>query len=410
MVGKILKKPEGDSVIWGIVALTMMASVFVVGSASSNLAWRGDNTMISVFSILLKHAVFLLTGLGFMYAAHRVPYKYLSSFSMILLPIGGVLLAFTLFQGNEIGGANASRWIRIIPFTTVSIQTSTVASLILMTYVSRYLSKIQGVKVKFKESLLPLWLPVIVYASLILPANFSTAALMILNVGILLIIGRYPIKHLLLMLTVGVAILTIFISLAFKFPDAFPNRVGTWTSRIEQFTSDDAEPEQYQVKAAKVAISLGGFFGQGPGKSTQKNHLPQSSSDFIFAIVIEEFGALVGGLGLIILYVAFLFRVVKVASDAPSTFGMLITIAMGVPIVIQAMVNMAVAVGLFPVTGQPLPLISSGGTSIWMISISIGMILSVSRCSNLKKELGIEHDDADDSNDDISNLKLEDVI
>jgi len=367
---------KGDKVIWGIVSLMAMASVVIVYSALSNLAWRSDGG--SVFFMILKHSIFLALGLASMYGAYKIPYKFFSSLSALMIPIVVGLLVFTLMQGKQISGANASRWIQI-PYVKMGIQTSTIASIVLFTYVARYLARIQDVKVKFKDTLLPLWLPVALIAGLILPANFSTAALLVLNVGVILIIGRYPIKHLLVMFLVGALFLTTFMGLAIKFPDAFPNRVNTWTSRIEMFVSGEKDgKEQYQVESAKIAVAMGGVLGQGPGKSIQKNHLPQSSSDFIFAIIIEEFGFL-GAIVLVILYVVFLIRVVIVSGKAPTIFGSLLVLALGIPIIFQALVNMAVAVGLFPVTGQPLPFISSGGTSIWMVGFAIGMILSVSR-------------------------------
>lgn len=388
-----LQNLKGDKVIWGIVFLMAIASVVIVYSAISNLAWRsGDGG--NVASLIVKHAVFLFLGLGTMYMAYKIPYKFFSSYSALLIPLVVFALLFTLLQGKQIAGANASRWIQI-PYTGVGIQTSTIAAIILFTYVARYLARIQGKVVKFKDTLIPLWLPIVAIAGLILPANFSTAALLVLNVGVILLIGRYPFKHLVGMFLVGAILLSSFIGLAMKFPDAFPNRVNTWTSRVEMFISGEKDgKEQYQVESAKIAVAMGGVFGQGPGKSVQKNHLPQSSSDFIFAIIIEEFG-FVGAIGLVILYAVFLIRVVIISGRAPTLFGSLLVLALGIPITFQALVNMAVAVGLFPVTGQPLPFISSGGTSIWMIGFSIGMILSVSRETQELKEreaLGLTDD------------------
>lgn len=367
---------KGDKVVWGVVIIMMIASIIVVYSAVSNLAWRYSSGG-SIFYLIMKHSMHLVLGFGFMFIAYNIKYKYFSIGSSILLLPSIILLFFTLFQGNEISGANASRWIQI-PFIGFGIQTSTVSAIILYTYVARFLSRNQDNILSFKDTLLPLWTPVILVIALILPANFSTAALVTVNVGIIMMVGRLPIKHLLMMVTMGTLLLTIFITIAIKFPDAFPNRVNTWSSRIESYTLGDKEKEQYQVESAKIAIAMGGLTGRGPGKSVQKNHLPQSSSDFIYAIVIEEFG-LFGAFGLIVLYLTLLVRVVIISGKAPTVFGSLLSLSLGIPIVFQALVNMSVAVGLFPVTGQPLPLISSGGTSIWMICFSIGMILSVSR-------------------------------
>lgn len=398
---------KGDRVVWGIVFLMMIASVVIVYSAVSNLAWRSSETG-NVFGLIFKHAFYLGLGLVSMYIAYKIPYKYFS-YSAIFLPFVILLLLFTLFQGKEIGGANASRWIQI-PFVGMSIQTSTVAAIILYTHVARYLSRIQDKIVTFKETILPLWLPISLVVGAILPANFSTAALLVLTLGIIMLIGRYPIRHLIMMFSIGAISLTLFIGLAMKYPDAFPNRVNTWASRIESFTSGKEKKEQYQVESAKIAIAIGGVFGQGPGKSVQKNHLPQSSSDFIFAIVIEEFG-FIGALGLIILYLVFLIRVVIISGRAPTIFGSLLVLALGIPIVLQALLNMAVAVGLFPVTGQPLPLISSGGTSIWMMSFAIGMILSVSReTQEIEEKEALELINVEEDNNELISQEIEGVI
>ena len=219
--------------------------------------------------------------------------------------------------------------------------------------------------------------------ALIFPANFSTAAILFVLVLIICFLGGYPIKYLLLIITTGVFALTIFILTIKAYPDIMPNRVDTWTSRVENFINSENTESNYQIEKAKIAIATGGIKGLGPGKSIQKNFLPQSSSDFIYAIIIEEFG-LIGGLFLVILYLWFLFRIVIISNKSESIFGSLLAISMGLPIVFQAFINMSVAVELMPVTGQTLPLISSGGTSIWMTCFSIGIILSVSK--NYEKE------------------------
>ncbi|MDH3323832.1 MAG: FtsW/RodA/SpoVE family cell cycle protein, partial [Flavobacteriaceae bacterium] len=219
--------------------------------------------------------------------------------------------------------------------------------------------------------------PVFLVLILILPANFSTAAIMFVMVTMLVFIGGYPIRYLLVILASGAIALILFILIAKAFPDAMPNRIDTWMSRLDSFSDGEDSEADYQIEKAKIAIASGGIQGVGPGKSIQKNFLPQSSSDFIFAIIIEEYG-LIGGLSLIILYIWLLFRIVIVAQKADTIFGKLLVLGVGLPIVFQAMINMGVAVELFPVTGQTLPLISSGGTSIWMTCLAIGIILSVS--------------------------------
>ncbi|MBP1839177.1 FtsW/RodA/SpoVE family cell cycle protein [Formosa algae] len=371
---EFLKKLKGDRSIWAIAALLALFSFLPVYSAASNLAYlRGSG---STFAFFLKHFMHLGVGFFIMYAMHLMPYRYLRGLSMVFIPVALVLLGVTMFQGTTIEGANASRWIQI-PIVGMSFQTSTFASVILMVYVARYMSKMEDKPITLKESILPLWVPVFLVLILILPANFSTAALIFLTVLILVFLGGYPIKYLALIIGLGVLSLAIFILVAKAFPDAMPNRVDTWMSRIENFSNGEDTEEDYQIEKAKIAIASGGIQGVGPGKSVQKNFLPQSSSDFIYAIIIEEYG-LIGGVVLMSVYLWFLVRVIIVSHQAKTIFGALVVLGVGLPIVIQALINMAVAVELFPVTGQTLPLISSGGTSIWMTCLAVGIILSVS--------------------------------
>ncbi|WP_343625150.1 FtsW/RodA/SpoVE family cell cycle protein [Flavobacterium lindanitolerans] len=367
---------KGDKVIWAFIALLALISFMPVYSASSNLAYSANgsgNTM----SFLIKH--FAHVGIGFLivYMVHKIPYHYFKAISMIALPIVGLLLLYTLLQGKTIGGANASRWIQI-PFVGISFQTSTLASMVLMIYVARYLAKKREVEDTFKKSVIELWLPVFAIIMLILPANFSTAALIFSMVVMLVFVGKYPLKYLGLVIGAGIAGLTLFILLAKNFPDAFPNRVDTWVSRIENFTSDKPDEDNYQIEKAKIAIATGGIYGVGPGKSIQKNFLPQSSSDFIYAIIVEENG-LLGALTVMFLYIMLFIRFLIASHKANTLFGKLLVVGLGFPIVFQALINMAVAVELLPVTGQTLPLISSGGSSIWMTCVSLGIILSVTK-------------------------------
>lgn len=365
---------KGDKSIWAIVALMAIFSFMPVFSASSNLAYLngGDGNTISY---LIKHFIHLGLGFGLMYAVHKVPLHYFKGISLIMLPLVIVLLIITLAQGTTIGGANASRWISI-PIVNLSFQTSSLAGVVLLVYVARYLAKYKERDLKFKQSLVSLWLPVFAVVGLVLPANFSTAALLFFMVILVVYIGKYPLKYLGFILGIGLVMLSIFVLTAKAFPGLFPNRVDTWMSRIENFSEPDGD-EQYQVEKAKIAIATGGLTGNGIGKSVQRHFLPQSSSDFIYAIVVEEMG-LFGGLGVVLAYLLLLFRISIVASKSSNLFGKLITIAVGLPIIFQALINMSVAVELLPVTGQTLPLISSGGSSIWMTCISIGIILSVS--------------------------------
>tara|TARA_B100000809_G_C15087822_1_gene512091 strand:+ start:388 stop:1581 length:1194 start_codon:yes stop_codon:yes gene_type:complete len=373
-VQTLFKNIKGDRLIWAITALLAIFSFLPVYSAASNLAYVGG--VGNTFGFFIKHLLHLFLGFAIMYGVHKIPYRYFRGLSMVMIPIVIVLLVVTMLQGTTIDGANASRWIQI-PFVGMSFQTSTLAAVVLMVYVARYLSKIQDKKVTFVETLLPLWAPVFIVLILILPANFSTTAIIFLMVMMLTFIGGYPIKYLAVIIGVGILALSLFVLVAKAFPDAMDNRVDTWTSRIENFINAEDTEADYQIENAKIAIASGEITGKGPGKSTQKNVLPQSSSDFIFAIIIEEYG-LIGGLILLTMYSWLLFRIVIVSQKSDTVFGKLLVLGVGLPIIFQALINMAVAVELFPVTGQTLPLISSGGTSIWMTCLSIGIILSVS--------------------------------
>lgn len=379
---------KGDKTLWIIAILLALFSMMPVYSASSNIAflYGSGNT----FSMLAKHAIHLCLGLILMYAAHNISYKHYGAISVILMPMVIILLLYTLMNGHTV--SNASRWIRI-PFLGWTFQTSAFANVVLMIYIARYLAKTDKDKLQsFKHTFLPLLLPIFAVCGLILPSNFSTAALVFAMSMIVLFIGGYPIKNLLLILGGGIATLGIFILLTLAFPK-MDNRVTTWVERIKDFGSGD-KTENYQVHKAKLAIAEGGYFGKGPGKSVQKNFLPQSNSDFIYAVIIEEFG-LLGGIGVIFFYVLFLIRILIISTKAASKFGTLLAIGTGLGIMVQAFVNLGVAVNLLPVTGQTLPLISAGGSSIWMTCIAIGIILSVSRGNKDEEEISEKDNEID---------------
>lgn len=374
-MSRFLISIKGDKAIWGVVALLALFSFLPVYSASSNLVYVvGNGTTIGH---LVKHGMLLFLGFGIIYGVHRIPTHFFKGLSIIALPIVLVLLVYTLAQGTTIEGANASRWIRL-PLVGITFQTSNLAAVVLMIYVARYLTKIKDKTITFSESLVPLWLPVFVVVILILPANFSTAAILFFMVLTLCFLGGYPLKYLSGIVGAGLLVLTIFVLTAKAYPDLFPNRVDTWINRVESFWDPADTESDYQIEKAKIAIASGGIVGNGAGKSVMKNFLPQSSSDFIYAIIIEEYG-LVGGFILMFFYMLLLFRIVVVANANVTVFGKLLVMGVGLPIVFQALINMAVAVELFPVTGQTLPLISSGGTSIWMTCLAIGIVLSASR-------------------------------
>ena len=364
---------KGDRVLWCIISLLVIFSFLPVFSASSNLAYViGKGTPVGY---LIKHFIIMSFGFSLLFAVHRIPYSYFKGISVLMMPIVFILLIYTALQVNIINGAIANRWIEI-PIIGFSFQTSTFASIILMIYVAHYMSKSDNSYLRLKTSFWLLWLPVVSMVMLIFPSNFSTAFILLFMVIVQVFIAGYPSKYLFYILGFCVTMIFIFFLLVKSFPEIIPNRIDTWVSRVENFRSGKVDGN-YQIERAKIAIVSGGIYGQGAGKSVMKNFLPQSSSDFIYAIIVEEYG-LVGGLILILLYLLLLFRIVVIVHKTTSLFGKLLVIGLGVPIVFQAFINIGVTLQVFPVTGQTLPLVSSGGTSAWMTFIALGIILSVS--------------------------------
>ncbi|OAB27972.1 cell division protein FtsW [Flavobacterium fryxellicola] len=368
---------KGDKGIWSFVALLALFSFMPVFSASSNLAYLGHGTG-NTLGYLVKHLGHIFFGFLIIFWVHKIPYHYFRSISKWLLPVVWVVLAITMIKGTVIGGANASRWLQI-PFVGISFQPSAFAALVLFVFVARYLSKTREKPIDFVASLKELWLPVFITLIFILPSNFSTTALIFSMILMLAFIGKYPMKYIAVIVGSGIVFLTFFVLISKAFPDAkFFSRVRTWESRIENFSTDKPDEDDYQIEKAKIAIASGKIYGLGPGKSVQKNFLPQSSSDFIYAIIVEEYG-IIGGIGVLSLYLLLLIRFVVASHKATTLFGKLVVIGLGFPMIFQAMINMAVAVELLPVTGQTLPLISSGGTSIWMTCIALGIIIGVTK-------------------------------
>ena len=385
----LFKHITGDKVLWGMVAFMCLLSFLPVYSASSNLQYVVNNG--TTVGHLIKHTVMVCGGLLVLTYVPRIEYKWFGNLSAIMLTLACVLLIITLAQGTVINGANASRWL-IVPILGVSFQTSTLANLALLIYVARYLHDFRNKQESLRTTILRLWLPIVLVVILIFPANFSTAALVFLSVVILLIIGGYSFRYLGSLIGLLFIGMLFFVLIAKAFPSLVNNRVDTWESRIESFMDKDQE-ESYQVRQAKIAIATGGLAGLGPGKSVQKNFLPQSSSDFIFAIIIEEYGILGGGLVMLI-YLVMLQRFVVIARRAKTVFGSLLVIGLGAPIIIQALLNMMVATNLVPVTGQTLPFVSSGGTSLWITCAALGIILSVSAAQEKESiETNIELND-----------------
>ena len=372
-------KIEGDRVIWVMLGIIMLGSFLSVYSASANLAFVYGK--VSTTYLLTKHAMHIFIGLGILYLMHRVPYRFFGPLSILSVGVSIVLLLVTLKSGQEIGGANASRWLRV-PILGVSLQTSAFAALALLLYLSRSLSKRQSHDWTLKNSWV-IYVPMGIILMLIFPANFSTAALLFLSCMLVLFVGKYPVKYIGAMVGAGMLAALLFIMTVMLMPN-MSNRVDTWKARISNFTSGEPS-DNYQVQKAKLAISSGGVFGQGPGKSIQKNFLPQSSSDFIYAIIVEEYG-LIGGISVIAFYLLLWIRIIRISLRTSSYFGSLTVFAAGFALIFQAFVNMSVAVNIFPVTGQTLPLLSAGGSSIWVSCMALGIILSISRDNGIDSE------------------------
>jgi cell division protein FtsW len=379
----LLKNIKGDKVIWVVVILLSIVSLLAVYSSSGMLAYRkqGGNTEYYLY----KQFFLLLFGFGLMYVTHLIRYTYFSRISQIGLVLSIGLLIYTMIHAESVN--NARRWDDIFG---ISYQSSDIVKLFLIMSLARALSKKQEMVHNFKSGFLPVLLPVILVCALILRDNFSTAAILFVTCLVLMFIGRIKLTFIFSVIGLGIVAVAFIFILAKTFPEVFP-RGDTWIKRIETFSNNDkASPDAvYQVTQSKIAIASGGLLGKSPGKSTQKNFLPHAESDFIFAIIIEEYG-LAGGAFIVLLYCILFFRVVRIAMKCQGSFGAFLAIGIGFSLVFQALINMAVAVHLFPVTGQTLPLISMGGTSIWLTSISIGIVLSVSRHIEIETSGGTE--------------------
>ncbi len=373
---KLFTYLKGDRVIWAIVFLLSLLSILVVYSSVVTLAhkYKQGNTE----SYLIKHAITIIGGMFMMYMVHKMRYTFFSRVAQIGIFFLVPLLLFTLLKGVSAG--EASRWVEI-PGLGLTFQSSDIAKIILIIFVARTLTVKQGQLDDFKSLIKYLLIPIGIICALILPANFSTSALLFLNCLFVLFVGQVKLKFIGYILGACVGFALLLGIVIWQFPDAIP-RGRTWKARIENFSKGDAK-NNYQSEQAKIAIATGGVIGKGPGNSTQRAFLPQASSDFIYAIIIEEYGMFTG-LGMLFLYMILLFRGIRILRDSEKTFGGLMAVGLSFSLVFQALINMAVAVNLFPVTGQPLPLVSMGGTSIWFTCIAIGIILSVSRANEDK--------------------------
>ncbi len=388
---------KGDKVLWMTIILISAFSIFPVYSASSNLEYIVNTGTTT--GHLMKHMFFVLLGLGVMRAVGFVKYEHIGKLSTILLGFSVILLVITMFSGQQIDGASASRWLKI-PGTPFSFQPSSFAYLMLIIYLCRYLTKKINRERLPIENILYIFGPILLVFILVAKDNGSTA-LMIMMVSIaVLVIGQLNWKYVAGFISTAVVAGVLFILVALNTNMIGGNRVHTWMSRIETFTTSKTnnnasemeteamKAKNYQVMQAKAAIVHGGISGMGPGKSALKQMLPQSASDFIFAIIVEEYG-FIGAFFLITLYLIMIIRIVMIASKMPAFFGSLLVLAMGLMIFVQLAVNIAVAVNLIPVTGQPLPLISYGGTSMLVTYFQLGIVLNVSSRIQVYDEEGM---------------------
>ncbi len=386
----LLNKTKGDKVIWALVVLLVLVSLLAVYSATGSLAYKNykGNTEIYLF----KQFAFILAGIMVIYFAHLVNYTFYSRAAKVVFLITLPLLAYTLFFG--VSRNEGSRWIRL-PFINLTMQTSDLAKLSLFMYLARLLSKKQDVIKDFKKGFLPVMLPVAITCALIAPANLSTAMLLGASCLMLLFIGRVKSKH--IMMTIGIALIPVLFlvtaavihhgsgnheetSTVKRYSSGIFGRVDTWIGRMESFIYGNKETDNdaYQVNQAKIAIAKGGLLGVGPGNSTTRDYLPQAYNDFIYAIIIEEYG-LFGGAFIMFIYLVFLYRCIRIFKRCPFAFGAFLALGLSFTLAIQAVANMAVTVNLFPVTGVTLPLVSMGGTSFIFTCLAIGIILSVAR-------------------------------
>ncbi len=401
-------RTKGDKVIWTAVVLLAVVSLLVVYSSTGLLAYKmyKGNTEIYLF----KQFAFILLGIGIIYFAHQVNYTIYSRVATILFMISIPLLLYTLFFGVKLN--EGSRWIRL-PIINMTFQTSDLAKLALFMYLSRTLSKKQHTIKDFRSGFLPVITPVVIVCLLIAPANLSTALLTGATSLMLLFIGRVSARHLLLTIAVAAIPVILLISVAVIRHKANGNttekpktegrsrlfvRVDTWISRVETFVyggKEDNDENNYQTNQAKIAIAKGGIIGLGPGNSQQRNFLPHPYSDFIYAIIIEEYG-LIGGLFIVFIYLIFLLRSIRIFRRCPFAFGAFLALGLSFTLVIQALANMAVNVNLFPVTGVTLPLVSMGGSSFLFTCLAIGIILSVARNAETTEEEAAEYAEASD--------------
>ncbi len=369
-LGKYLK---GDPYIWFVVFALSVYGVLAVYSSTGAMAWqdRGGDTEYYLF----KHSALLIFGLFTMWLTHMVNIQYFSRIAQIMLILAVPLLIYTLLFGVEIN--DARRWV-MLPGIGLTVQTSDFAKLALVAFVARFMAKRQGEVHDFKKTLMPILGIILGICLLIFPEDFSTSAVLFLTSMLVLFLGRIPLKQVGLLVGIGVLVLGGAFAYVMNTDVEF-GRIATMKSRIEAFTDGSDDGGTYQSRHAKIAVARGGFTGTGPGRSRQKNFLPSPFADFIYAIIIEEYGSIFGGLALIVLYMLLLYRSFRIVLKSENSLAALLAIGLAFSLVVQALINMGVAVNILPVTGLALPIVSRGGTSILFVSIALGIILSASR-------------------------------
>ncbi|MEM7575079.1 MAG: FtsW/RodA/SpoVE family cell cycle protein [Bacteroidota bacterium] len=371
---RIATELRGDRVIWAIIVLLSMVSVLAVYSSTGTIAHREYGGNVGGF--LFKHLVIMGAGLVVIYFCHLFSYVKYSRWAPTFLLIAVLLLITTLLIGVEIN--EAKRWIRI-PFIGLTFQTSDFAKLALIIFVARSIGSKQEYIKDFKGAFLPIIGPVLLVCSLIAIQDISTALMLFLICLTMMIIGRVAVQYIGMLVLLGVSVFSMMVVVGSKYPELFP-RLETAINRFTTYINPDLSnpDENYQIRKAKIAMATGGAIGVGPGNSTQRNYLPSPYADFIFAIIIEEYGA-IGGILLIGVYLLLFFRVVRLVTKSPKAFGAMVAMGLSLLLVLQAFVNIAVVLDLVPVTGLPLPLVSMGGTSFLFTCIAFGIILSVSK-------------------------------
>ncbi len=377
MVRKLLAKLEGDRTIWMVTFFLSFISVLAVYSAISTLAYKAHGNSLR---FLFKHGGLILLGFFLMYYVHRIKFKYFSRLSIVLIWVAAGFLVYALLFGTRLNDAN--RWINI-PFVGLSFQPSDLAKIVLIIYTARMLAIKRDMLHDFRNGVVPILIPIVVICGLILPTNFSTAAMLASICLLMLYLGGVPFKHLSKLFVAGIGIIVCIVIVGET--TGFPRRYTTWKNRIINATSSESEGN-YQINLAKYAIYEGGVIPKGPGTGSSRNFLPHPYSDMIYPFIIEEYGSVIGGITVVLLYLILLYRTIKLSRNNTKLSAQLTALGLAFLIVIQAMINMAVAVSIFPTTGQPLPLVSMGGTSTLFTCLSIGIILSICRNTDEQEE------------------------